>query len=124
VVRFGGDLNKLDFSERTFAAQVKAMTGQDLPYATLMYIWGRRAPVETVILNRHTDRIRMLVAESGPERLGTWRRFERDLYDDFRRAFDEEPGPITGIAIMTDTDNTGEQADAWYGDIVLGRRPH
>lgn len=122
VIRFGGDMAKLDFAERTFAAQVKAMTGQDLPYATLMYIWGRRAEVDRVIVNRHTERIRMIVAETGPAHLGTWRDFRRDLYEDFKRAFEEEPGPITGIGIMTDTDNTGETAHAWYGDISLTKR--
>jgi hypothetical protein len=26
---------------------------------------------------------------------------------------------ITGVAIMTDSDNTGESATAWYGDIIF-----
>jgi hypothetical protein len=29
------------------------------------------------------------------------------------------PPPISGVAIMTDTDNTGESATAHYGDIVF-----
>ncbi len=123
VIRFDGDRSKLDFSERMFSAQVKAVTGQDLPYATLMYIWARKAPRETVITSRFTERIRMIVAESGADRLGSWQQVRRDLYDDYRRAYGEEPGPITGIGIMTDTDNTGAQAQAWYGDIVLGSGP-
>ena len=119
VIRFDGDRSKLDFSERMFAAQAKAVTGQELPYATLMYIWARNSPRETVITSRFTERIRMIVAESGPERLGNWQQVRRDLYEDYRRAYGEEPGPITGIGIMTDTDNTGAQAHGWYGDIVL-----
>jgi len=120
VIRFDGDRSKLDFSERIFSAQVKAVTGQELPYATLMYIWARNTPRETVITSRFTERIRMIVAESGDERLGAWQQVRRDLLEDFRRAYGEEPGPITGIGIMTDTDNTGAQAQSWYGDIVLG----
>ena len=120
VVRFDGDRTKLDFSERLFAAQVKAVTGQELPYATLMYIWARTSPRETVITSRFTERIRMIVAESGEEGLGAWQQVRRDLYEDFRRAYGEEPGPITGIGIMTDTDNTRTQAESWYGDIALG----
>lgn len=119
VVRFDGDRSRLDFSERLFSAQVKAVTGQELPYATLMYIWARQAPRETVIVSRFTERIRMIVAESGPDRLGDWQQVRRNLLDDYRRAFGEEPGPITAIGIMTDTDNTGAKASAWYGDIVL-----
>lgn len=119
VVRFDGDRAKLDFSERMFAAQVKAVTGQELPYATLMYIWARQTPAETVIPSRFTERIRMIVVDSGSERLGRWQAVRRNLVEDFRRAFGEEPGPITAIGIMTDTDNTGGQAAAWYGDIAL-----
>jgi hypothetical protein len=121
VVRFDGDRSKLDFSERIFAAKVKATTGQELPYATLMYIWARDTPPETVITSRFTERIRMIVADSGVARLGSWQQVRRDLLEDFRRAYGEEPGPITGIGIMTDTDNTGAQAQSWYGDIALDK---
>jgi hypothetical protein len=40
---------------------------------------------------------------------------------DYRAAFGEDPPPINGVAIMTDTDNTGESATAYYGDIVFKR---
>ena len=122
VVRFDGDRAKLDFSERLFAAQVKVITGEELPFATLMYIWAGKAPLESVIVSRHTERIRMIVADTGEDRLGAWQHVSRNLYEDFVRAFGEEPGPITGIGIMTDSDNTGGEAHGWYGDIVL--RPY
>lgn len=122
VIRFDGDKSKLDFGERMFSAQVKAVTGQELPYATLMYIWGRQSPRESVITSHFTERIRMIVADSGPDHLGQWQDIKRNLYEDFKRAYGEEPGPITAIGIMTDTDNTGEKARAWYGDISLTRR--
>lgn len=121
VIRFGGDRSKLDFSERLFAAKVTAVTGEEFPYATLMYIWGGRSPRETVITSRFTDRIKMIVADFGRENAGVWQKHRRNLYEDFKRAYGEEPGPITGIGIMTDTDNTGEKTRAWYGDIRLVR---
>lgn len=45
----------------------------------------------------------------------------RNIVDDYRRAFGEDPPHVGAIAIMTDTDNTGETATAWYGDIVATR---
>lgn len=122
VVTFGGDMDKLDFGEKLFFAQVKAISGQQMPYATLMYIWENRATRDAVIPNGHTARIKMIVAESGRDKVGRWQDVRRNLYEDYKRAFGEEPGPITSIGIMTDTDNTGEQAHAWYGDISL-RKP-
>jgi hypothetical protein len=125
VVTFAGDNATLPFADRLFANQMKALTGHELPYATLMYIWENRAPIDTVIPNRHTSRIRMIVAESGRDKLGSWQTEERDVVADFKRAFgvekDEDVPAISGIGIMTDTDNTGENVHAYYGDIMLGR---
>jgi hypothetical protein len=121
VVSFDGDMGKLDFSDQMFFDQIRAFTGQQLPYATLMYIWENRVPKGTIIPNRHTSRIKMIVAESGREKLGSWQEQTHDIYEDFRRAFGEEPGRITAIGIMTDTDNTGENVHAYYGDITFKR---
>lgn len=121
VVSFAGDLDKLSFDDRVFFDQVKAIAGQQLPYATLMYIWENRAPKDSVIANPHTSRIKMVVAESGRDKLGAWQTQTRDVYADFKRAFGEDPGRITAIAILTDTDNTGENVHAYYGDIVFSQ---
>ena len=123
VVSFDGDLDKLDFGDRLFFDQIKAFTGQELPYATLMYIWENRVPKGTVIPNLHTSRIKMVVAQSGRDRVGTWSEETRNVYEDYRRAFGERPGRITAIGIMTDTDNTGENTHAYYGDIAFKRIP-
>ena len=121
VVSFGGDIDSLEIRDRIFFDNVRLLTGQQMPYATLMYIWENRAPLETVIDNRHTSRIKMIVAESGRERLGQWQEVTRNIVEDYKRAFGKYPGPITSIGIMTDTDNTGDNAHAWYGDIEFRR---
>jgi hypothetical protein len=59
----------------------------------------------------------VIVAESGPRQLGQWVTIRRNVVEDFRRAFGEDPPRVSGVAIATDTDNTGESAVAWYGDI-------
>ena len=123
IVAFEGDRSKLDFDDRIFFTQVRMLTGQEMPYATLMYIWENRAPVGTVIPSRHTSRVRMVVADSGRDRLGKWQQESRNFREDYRRAFGEEAPMIKSISIMTDTDNTGTQAQAWYGDIAFGREP-
>ena len=122
VVTFDGDKSRLPLEDRLFADQFKLFTGQEFPYAILMYIWENRAPVGTVIDNLHTSRIRMIVAESGANGLGEWRAVTRNLYEDYRRAFGEEPPPVRSVGIMTDSDNTGASAEAYYGDIVFQRR--
>jgi DUF3047 family protein len=121
IVTFRGDKSEWPFEDRLFAGQIKALTGYDMPYATLMYIWENRAPVGTVIPNLHTSRVKMIVAESGKAQLGQWREEVRNVYEDYKRAFGEEPPMTRSVGIMTDTDNTGEKARAYYGDIAFER---
>lgn len=119
VLSFDGDIGSLPLEDRMFFDRVHALTGHRMPYATLMYIWENRAERGRVIPNPHTDRIQMVVAESGAARTGTWRLESRNVYEDYKRAFGKPPGRIKAIAIMTDTDNTGETVEAYYGDIAF-----
>jgi hypothetical protein len=66
--------------------------------------------------NAYTDRVRVVVAQSGADALGRWVEIERNVAEDYLAAFGESPPPVIGIAIATDTDNTGERAVAYYGD--------
>lgn len=83
------------------------------------YIWANRLPKGESIANAYTSNARMVAVESGPEKTGQWINEERDILADYRRLFKEEPREIGAIAIMTDTDNTGEEAIAWYGEISI-----
>jgi hypothetical protein len=119
VLAFSGDRSKLSFDDRLFAQQFKMFTRRELPYATLMYIWENRMPESSVIPNPHTGRIKMVVAETGSRKLGQWYTETRNVYEDYKRAFGEEPQAVEWVAIMTDTDNTDSAADAYYGDIAF-----
>lgn len=100
----------------------KSLYGEYPPHAGINYVWDGRAPVGTMLPNAYTARAMMFVVESGPKRIGEWVEMERNAYEDYKRAFKEEPPPVSGIAVMTDTDQTGETATAWYGDIELRRK--
>jgi hypothetical protein len=117
IVGFDGDKSSLPAEERRRFERAKKIAGRDLPYATLMYIWENRAPVGSVIPSAHTAQLKMIVAESGAQGLGGWRSYRRDLVADYRRAFGAAPGRILGVAVMTDTDNTGTRATGDYGGI-------
>ncbi len=119
VLSFEGDIDSLPLEERMFFDRIRAFTGYDLPYATLMYIWENQARPGTIIPNPHSGRIQMIVAESGSARTGTWKLESQNVYEDYKRAFGAEPGRIKAIAIMTDTDNTGASVEAYYGDIAF-----
>ena len=121
IVAFDGDRSKLDFEDQAFGETVKLFSGREMPYATIQYIWENNLPRETVLENSRTSRSKMLVVESGPERLGQWLTFKRDVRADYQRLFGEPPGPVIFVGVMTDSNATGSQAVAYYGDIRFSR---
>jgi len=119
LLAFDGDKSKLPLVDRTVFFLSEKLSGRQLPYALLEYIWVNRGAVGDVILHPYTKRVRMIAAASGPGGVGRWHTLRRNVVDDFRRAFGEEPGRLTGVGVLTDTDNTGGSVEAWYGDIRL-----
>ena len=119
VFAFDGDHGRLSMRARMLFELAQALTGEPPPYATLMYAWDNRAVPGTVIVGPRTDRVRKIVVETGPSRLGQWLQYERDLAADFRLAYGEEPGPLIGMALMTDADNTSSRAAGQYGEVRL-----
>lgn len=121
VLAFEGDRSRFSAKNAMLSELARALTGEEMPYATLMYVWCNSRAPGSVILNPRTDRIRKIVVESGPGGLGQWRDYERDVRADFVRAFGEEPGALVAVGIMTDSDNTGSHVRAWYGPLSLHR---
>ena len=120
-ITFEYDPRKLSFSERLKYQAAKLFYGEYPPLAAINYIWESHAPIGTMVPNPFTDRVMMIVVESGVDRLNQWVNEERNVYEDYKRAFGEEPPHVSGLAVMTDTDNTGESATAYYGDILFIR---
>jgi hypothetical protein len=116
---FDGDAAKLDFNDRTQMRLAKALTANGLPYASLLYVWNNHDPVETLYTSPHTDRVRHVVVESGEQRLDQWVTVRRNLLEDYRRAFGEEPGDMVAVGIMTDYGDNGAPRRAFYGDITF-----
>lgn len=119
VLAFEGDRSKFSQRNAMLSELSRALTGEEMPYATLMYVWANDGEAGRVIVNPRTDRIRKLVVETGSDHLGQWRDYQRDVRADFERAFGEPPGALVGIGIMTDSDNTRGQASAWYGPVKV-----
>jgi hypothetical protein len=104
-----------DYGARIYVVQ-EGLFGK-LSARALNYVWSRELAPGTRWPNAFTSRARMISVEQGNERSGEWVTYRRDLRADWREAFDEAPGTIHGIAIMTDSDNTDSRAAARYGSI-------
>jgi hypothetical protein len=118
-ITFAENPQRLSFFQRTELAAIRLLYGETPPTAALTYVWGNHAAIGSIHPNPYTDRVQMIIVDSGPAHLNQWRSVRRNIVKDFQQAFGTPPPHISGIAVMTDTDNTGESATAWYGDITL-----
>ncbi len=119
VLAFDGDRSRFSQKNAMLSELARLLTGEELPYATMMYVWCNERKPGSVIMNPRTDRIRKLVGESGTDKLQKWVDYERTVRADFEKVFGEPPGALMSISLMTDTDNTESIARAWYGPITL-----
>lgn len=84
----------------------------------LNYVWSSAQPVDTRWSNAYAgDGAQMWAVDSGEERAGEWVDHVRDVRADWRAAFGEDIDSLDGVALMTDADDTGGSARAWYADI-------
>ena len=118
-VAFEFEPDEAGFFERAKRKTVEVVFGEELPGNALNYIWANRLPVGEIIANPFTDTTMMVAVNSGVTNTGEWVTVERDIVADYRKAFDREPPKLVGVAIMSDSDNTGASATAWYGDVRL-----
>jgi len=116
---FDYDPSRLSWFEKLSYEAYYKLYGAYPPLAALNYLWANKLPVGTLVPNIYSDRVQMYALQSGEQHAGKWMVQTRNIYEDYLRAFGEEPPAVLGVAIMTDTDNTGEQATAFYGDIRL-----
>jgi hypothetical protein len=105
-----------DYAARVYVVFKKTFFWQTRGIA---YVWSANLPKGSSVPNAYTGNVVMVAAESGDAKAGTWVAEERNVLDDYRRLFGEEPPKIAAVAVMTDTDDTGARASAWYGDISL-----
>jgi len=112
---------ELPLADRIRLAIARLLHGEQLPSTAICYVWDNRHPIGTAVWSPYTDRVRVVVLESGAERVGQWTAERRDLAADYRAAFGENAPlrPVSGVAVGNDTDQTGESATAWFADLAL-----
>ena len=119
---FDVPLAKLSFVDRSVLALARSVSGENLPSATLCYVWDHLLPAGTLLNNAYTSRVRILVLDSGDKTLGQWVSHQRDVAADFKRAFGRESEifpKLDGVLIGADSDNAGGQSLGYVGDVTL-----
>ncbi|MDR8392932.1 DUF3047 domain-containing protein [Aliifodinibius sp. S!AR15-10] len=118
-VTFDYDKANLGFTDWIKYMFIKTFTSYNIPLRAINYIWANDTEKSRIVPNPFTDWVQMVVVRNGSDKRRTWITETRNILEDYRKIWGEDPPRISGVAIMTDTDNTGGEAVAWYGDIVF-----
>jgi len=118
-VMFQYEPQKAGFLEKITYNAARLIYGAYPPYSTLNYIWANKNHQRKIVKNRYTDRARMILLEMGDEHLNQWRDYKVDILKDYREAFGEDPPARARIAIMNDSDDTGESSRSQVDYIQL-----
>jgi len=105
-------------------ALAKAAYGEYPPDSGLNYVWeSRETPAERVV-SPYTDSMAMFLKQKGAARAGQWVEEEADVLADYRAAFGRDPPRSASLAVMNDSDNTGERAVSFVDWVeILGPAP-
>lgn len=123
-VFFDFPADRLPLMERTRLALARSVSGEDVPSEALCYVWDGKEAKGQMLVNAFTNRMHMVVLESGPAaRPGTWVGERRNLLADYRRAFGGEAQGATpdvvAVVVSADADNTHGHGLAYFSDLSL-----
>ena len=99
----------------------KTNTGRYPPGRVLSYVWANSAKPGAILKSPYRKNVRMIVVRSGDDLAGQWVSEERNVYVDYVRTFGEPPSEVSGVGVMTDTEDTRTKAQADYDDIRFER---
>lgn len=120
-VVFEYDPEQASFWTKVKYNSYKAIYGQYPPHSSLNYIWANHGHQERYIPNAYTDKAVMIPLQAGADKAGQWVKETVDVLQDYRAAFGEDPPARVSLAIMNDSDDTGEASVSWVDDIKVFR---
>lgn len=110
-----------DYPARVYVARKTGL----LPWQveSVNYVWASSQPAGSDWPNAFTSRARLLALQSGEARVGEWVAEVRDIREDYQRLFGNRPDHIDGLALMSDGDNAGVDATAWFTHLAFSASP-
>jgi hypothetical protein len=120
-IAFEYDSENEGFFEKIKNKLVRKIYGESPPHSSLNYVWASREHKERIINSPHTERVRIVILEEGTSNIGRWQDENIDIIEDYRKAYGSPPPAIANIAIMNDSDNTGESSVSFLDCLEVYR---
>lgn len=104
-----------DYPARVYVARKTGL----LPWQvqSVNYVWSSTQDAGSVWTNAFTDRAELMALQGGTSKVGKWVAEVRDVRADFANLFGDTVSTINGVALMSDGDNSGSDATAWFSQL-------
>jgi hypothetical protein len=115
-------LSSVPFTDRQILRAARALAGEELPSATVCYVWDNKLVQGTELPNAFTNRMRIIVLRGTGSRTGEWSSERRDVRADFLRLFGDESTvvpPLLAVVVAADADNTKGRSLAYVTDLTF-----
>lgn len=120
----GGDVRKRETDDQ--AGQIYVLFPRFpsmINTRSMGYIWDAAAPAGTAGTSTAYSKMKYVVLQSGTDRLGQWIRETRNVYEDYKKYFQENPPEVGAVLLYINTQHTRSSAEIFYGDIFFSTQP-
>jgi len=87
------------------------------------YIWDSNAPAGSSGTSTAYSKMKYVVLRSGLSKLNQWILETRNVYEDYKKFFREEPPTVGAILLYINSQHTKSSAEIHYGEIFFSARP-
>jgi hypothetical protein len=116
-----GDFRKKETDDQ--AAQIYVAFGTFKLTAKIVgYLWENKAPKLTTGVSPAWNKTRLIVLESGPEKIGKWVCEKRNIYNDYKELFEKEPPEAKLISLYINSQHTKSRAESYFGEIYFSKK--
>ena len=97
----------------------RSIYGEYPPHSSLSYVWANKDEPGRFLTSPYTNKAMMVLLEKGAQKAGTWQDEEINILEDYQQAFGVKPPARARIAVMNDSDNTGESSVSYMKYIEI-----
>jgi hypothetical protein len=120
----GGDIRKRDTDDQTGQIYVLFPKFPAMVNTRSMgYIWDTATPAGTSGTSTAYSKMKYVVLQSGADKLGQWTLETRNVYEDYKKYFQEDPPAVGGVLLYINTQHTQSSAEIYYGEIFFSTKP-
>jgi hypothetical protein len=83
------------------------------------YVWDATEPVGTICKSEKTGTVTYVVIRSGTADLGKWLTERRNVVDDFKKIYKDDPDDPAAVSVAIDSNDTNSAAESFIGPLVF-----